>query len=75
MNAEARAVLEQMAEALEGISFRPKPLSDHDIFAAWVNIVAATTVLRQLDSSDKSDAVVDRLIVAIEQIDTIGGIA
>lgn len=75
MNPEAKAILEEMAVALEGISFRPKPLSDHDIFTAWVNIVAATTVLRQLNSSDKSDAVVDRLIVAIEQIDTIGGIA
>lgn len=74
MTNEARAVLEQMAEALEGISFRPKPLTNHDVFAAWVNVVAATTVLRQLDTSDTTDATVERLRLAVEQIDTIGGI-
>ena len=73
MTNEAKAVLAQMAETLEGINFRPKPLSNGDMRGAWVNIVAATQVIHQLDTSDLSDAVVDRLKTAIEQIDILGG--
>lgn len=67
---EARAVLAEMATDLEEM---PLPLTFAGELTAFLKITAAGQILRQLNSSDLADPVIDRLLVAIQLIGAISG--
>lgn len=71
MTREARAVLEHMAVSLERVIAKGQPVSVGDETLACVTLLAASQILAQLDSSAMADEVVERLRVAIDDLEQI----
>ena len=73
MTDKARAALLRLADALEALASKPKPLSNRDMLTASVNLVHASLMLNQLNCADMADAEAQRLLLAVNKL-KIGGI-
>lgn len=64
---EARNALSEMAAQLEAL---PRPLTFAAELKAFLQVTAAGEIIKQLHTSDLADPVIDRLLVAIANIET-----
>lgn len=71
MTPAARVVLEHLAEQLEEIAAKGKPLSVADEVCSWRTLLAASQILSEIDSSAMTDEVVNRLRAAVDNVESL----
>jgi hypothetical protein len=73
MTADARATLELMADLLEQIAERGKPLSAVEYGRSCLIVLNAADILSEFDSSTMDDETVQRLRAAVDNLEQIPG--